>query len=291
MMFLNMEVFEEFIDLNAVAQWVTDHTVSIFVIIVGAALLKRFGMIPLEGFVRRAVKTSRFQTEEQHQQREDTLLDVASSIFGVAVFILAVILLLIELEINLQPFLAAGGAASLILGFGAQNIMKDLFAGIYVITESQYQVGDIVDLDGDAGVVEDISLRMCTLRDLDGTVHHIPHGTVNRAKNLSKDFTRINIDIGVAYDTDIEKAAEVIDSVGKELAKDEEWRHSIMTPPQFLRIENFADSSIDLKIIGETKPGKQWAAAGELRKRLKVAFDEAGIEIPFPQRVIHQTGK
>ena len=286
-----MEIIEGLINLDALADWISDRIVGVAVIIIGAALLKRFGMIPLEGFVRRAVKTSRFQTEEQHQQREDTLLDVASSVFNVAIFILAAILLLNELQINLQPFLAAGGAAGLVLGFGAQNIMKDLFAGVYVITESQYQIGDIVDLDGDAGVVEDISLRMCTLRDLDGTVHHIPHGTVNRAKNLSKDFTRINLDIGVSYDTDIEYVSEIINAVGKELARDEDWRHTIMTPPQFLRIENFGDSSIDLKIIGETKPGKQWAAAGELRKRLKAAFDEAGIEIPFPQRVIHSPEK
>lgn len=282
-----MDTLSEIVDFEAFTQWMDEHFFSILIILIGAGLVKRYGMIPLEGMIRRAVKTSRFQNEEQHKQREETLLDIARSIFNIVVIVATIILILGELNINLTPLIAAGGAASLVLGFGAQNIFKDLFAGIYVITENQYQVGDIVDLDGDIGVVEDISLRACTLRDLNGTVHHIPHGTVNRAKNLSKDYTRINLDIGVAYDTDIEQVAEVINRVGKQLARDEDWQSYIMTPPQFLRIEQFADSSIEIKIVGETKPGKQWAATGELRKRLKKAFDEEGIEIPFPQRVLH----
>ncbi|PSO43778.1 mechanosensitive ion channel family protein, partial [Candidatus Saccharibacteria bacterium QS_8_54_8] len=150
---------------------------------------------------------------------------------------------------------------------------------------------DVIDLDGDWGVVEDITLRYVSLRDLDGAVHHIPHSTVDRVKNLSKDFGRINLDIGVSYGSDINQVIKVVDRIGKELADDEDWREIIITPPQFWRVDNFSDSSIEVKIVGETTPLMQWSAAGEYRKRLKNAFDEEGIEIPFPQRVIHTDPK
>lgn len=282
-----MEILQDIPILNTLATWVEQHIINIVLILLGGALIKRFGLLPLEGFLRRTIKTSRFQTEEQHLQREETLLEVARSVFNVFVAIIVIILLLLEIDINLQPFLAAGGALGLIIGFGAQNILKDLFAGLYVITENQYQIGDIIDIDGDVGVVEDITLRAVSLRDLDGTVHHIPHGGVQRTSNLSKDYARVNTDIGVAYDTDLDEAIEVINAVGKELAGDEEWKHLVLTPPKFLRVDNFGDSSIELKVLGETKAGNQWAVMGEFRKRLKSAFDQAGIEIPFPQRVIH----
>ncbi len=267
--------------------WLNDKFVPAAIVIIVAIVVRRMGMRPINTLVRKAVKTSRFQTEAQHRQREETLLDVSESVFGALVWIVAVIFILIALEINLEPVLAAGGIAGIVIGFGAQRIMQDLFAGVYVVTENQYQVGDVVDLDGDVGLVEDISLRMTIIRDLDGTVHHIPHGSIQRAKNLSKDYARVNLDVGVGYESDLEKVIEVINTVGEELAHSEEWKQKITTPPKFLRVENFGDNSIDVKIVGETKPLEQWAVAGELRLRLKVAFDKEGIEIPFPQRTIH----
>lgn len=275
-------------DFTIFISWINEHALKVLIIVIGASLSRRFGILFLEGFVRRAVKTSRFQSEAEHKQREQTLLDVSRSVFGILVWIVASILIFLELDINIQPLLAAGGFLGILVGFGAQNILKDVFAGIYVITEHQYQVGDAVDLDGDIGVVEDITLRMTTLRDLDGTVHHVSHGTINRAKNLSKNYARVNLDIGIAYDSDIEQVISVVNEVGKKLSQEDDWKLQIITPPQFLRIEDFGDSSIVIKIIGETRPLKQWAVSGELRKRLKIAFDTHGIEIPFPQRVIHQ---
>ncbi len=268
--------------------WLNDRFIPVAIIIAIAIVVRRIGMRSLDSIIRKAVKTSRFQSEAEHKQREQTLIDVFESIFGVLVWIVAIVFIFIALEINLEPLLAAGGIAGIVIGFGAQRVMQDLFAGIYVIIENQYQVGDVVDLDGDVGLVEDISLRMTIMRDLDGTVHHIPHGSIQRAKNLSKDYARINLDIGIGYSSDLEKVIEVVNRVGEDLAADDEWKVRIISPPKFMRVENFGDSSIDIKIVGETKPLEQWAAAGELRKRLKIAFDKEGIEIPFPQRTIHQ---
>lgn len=282
-----MNVLQKLDIFDSTIGWLNEHGLALVLIIIIAAVVKRVGIKPLEGVIRRSIKTSRFQSEAEHRQREQTLLDISQGIFGLIVWLVAIILIMIELNINLEPVLAAGGVLGLIIGFGAQNILRDLFAGLYVVIENQYQIGDVVDLDGDWGVVEDITLRFASLRDLDGAVHHIPHGTVNRAKNLSKDYARINLDIGVAYDTDINHVMEVVNRVGRELAEDEDWKEIIITPPQFWRVNNFGDSSIDIKIVGETKPLMQWSAAGEFRKRLKAAFDKENIEIPFPQRVIH----
>ncbi|MFA5421046.1 MAG: mechanosensitive ion channel family protein, partial [Patescibacteria group bacterium] len=150
------------------------------------------------------------------------------------------------------------------------------------------RIGDVVSFDGDSGSVEDITLRMTTLRDLNGTVHHIPHGEIKRVSNLSKSFARVNLDISVSYNSKLENVINVVNRVGKELAEDDKFKNSIIKAPEFLRVDDFADSAIIIKILGDTKPLKQWEVTGELRKRLKLAFDEAGIEIPFPQRVIHQ---
>jgi len=127
------------------------------------------------------------------------------------------------------------------------------------------------------------------LRDLDGIVHHVPNGEIKKASNLSKKFARVNLNIGVAYKEDLNKVIEVVNKVGKELAEDPEWEESIINPPQFLRVDDFGASAIIIKILGETKPLKQWDVTGELRKRIKVAFDKEGIEIPFQQIVIHRT--
>lgn len=123
--------------------------------------------------------------------------------------------------------------------------------------------------------------------NLDGTVHNVPHGTIQKVSNLSKEFARVNLNIGVSYSSNLEKVMECVNAVGKGLTEDAEWKDKIISAPEFVRVDSFDDSSISIKILGDTKPLQQWAVAGEFRKRLKIAFDKAGIEIPFPQRVVH----
>ncbi|MEX0668513.1 MAG: mechanosensitive ion channel family protein [Candidatus Saccharimonadales bacterium] len=288
---MNVDIEETNVGADLLPAWVVEYVLPVVAIIVVAMLIRRFGITLVEKFIRRIIKPSRYQTDEQHHKREQTLIDIFHSGLSILIWLVASIMIINSLGISLQPLLAAGGMTAIVIGFGAQKIMQDIFSGIYVVIEHQYQVGDVVDLDGDVGLVEDISLRMTQMRDLDGTVHHVPHGSINRVKNLSKDYARVNLDIGVSYDSDIEHVIDVVNRVGKELAQDEDWKENINSPPQFMRINSFDDSSIDIKIIGETKTLQQWDVAGEYRKRLKKAFDEEGIEIPFPQRVIHQADK
>jgi len=256
-------------------------------IILGAYLFRKFSGLVIEGVIRRAVKGNKFSSKEGEEKRENTLIRIINGTLSVLVTVLAAMMLLSEFGVNIGPLIAAAGVAGLAFGFGGQYLIRDVITGLFLILENQYRVGDVVCFDSTCGLVEDITLRMTTLRDLDGTVHHVPHGEVKRVANLSKNFSRVNMNIGVAYESDIEQVREVVNKVGNELATDPKWKDYIIKAPQFLRIEEFADSAIIIKILGDTQPIKQWDVMGEMRLRIKIAFDKAGISIPFPQRVIH----
>ncbi len=271
--------------------WLYQQGIKIIAIFFVAYLTRRFAGIFVEKAIRKIIVRNHFLSKEAERQREDTLIRIVSGAISVAVLLTAALMILQELGIAIGPLLAAAGIAGLAFGFGGQYLIRDVISGLFITLENQYRVGDVVCFDGTCGLVEDISLRMTSLRDLDGVVHYVPHGEIKKVSNLSKDYARVNLNIGIAYNSDLEKVIGVVNQVGKELAEDPQWKEFIRKPPQFLRVDNFADSAIIIKILGETKPIKQWDVAGELRKRLKIAFDKEGIEIPFPQRVIHSANK
>jgi small conductance mechanosensitive channel len=196
-------------------------------------------------------------------------------------------MLLLELQINIAPILAGFGVAGIAIGFGAQSLVKDLVAGVFVIMENQYRVGDVVRIADVAGLVEDINLRRTVLRDLDGIVHTVPNGEIRVASNFTKEWSRVNLNVSVAYGEDLDRVISVINRVGKELSEDPEWAPSILTPPKALRVDSLGDSGIEIKILGETKPMRQWDVMGQLRLRLKKAFDKEGIEIPWPHTKVY----
>lgn len=235
-----------------------------------------------------AVKADSSSSEEAEKKREDTLIRIFNGALSIVILTIAILMILQEASLEIGPILAGAGIVGLAFGFGGQYLIRDVITGLFVILENQYRIGDVVNIDGTGGSVVDISLRKTTLRDLDGTVHHMPHGAITKIANLSKDWARVHLDMGIAYNTNLEHLIEVINKTGNELAEDPDYKDSIISPPQFLRVNEFADSAIIVKILGETKPLKQWEITGEYRKRLKIAFDKEGIEIPFPQMVIHQ---
>ena len=268
--------------------WFLDHGVKVFSIIVSALIIQRFTGIFIEKSVRRLVVPSRFLSKEAERKREDTLIRIFTTSVEILLWMLVGLMGLSELGFAVGPLIAAAGVAGLAFGFGGQYLIRDLISGLFIIMENQYRIGDVVCFDSTCGLVEDISLRMTTLRDMDGTVHHVPHGEVKQVSNLSKNFSRVNLNIGIAYNADLEHVIAVVNRVGMELSNDPNWKDMIIAPPQFLRVDDFGDSAIVIKILGDTQPIKQWDVTGELRKRIKIAFDKEGIEIPFPQRVIHQ---
>lgn len=266
--------------------WLQESGLRIAIIIILAYIIRKLIGLFLEKVVRRLVVSSRFSSKAAEKKREDTIITIVNGTLNVLILLIALLMILEEIGVAIGPLLAAAGIAGLAFGFGGQYLIRDIISGLFIILENQYRVGDVVCFDDTCGLVENISLRMTTLRDLDGTVHHVPHGEVKKVSNLSKGYARVNMDIGISYDSDLEKVEEVVNRVGKDLSEDPEWKDSIIKPPQYLRVDKFADSSIIIKILGETKPMKQWDVAGEMRKRLKTTFDLEGIEIPFPQRVI-----
>lgn len=270
------------------APWIFDHGLKTLLILTTAFGLHKFSHTLIEKSIRKTVTTDKFVSLEAEKKRQDTLITVFHQAAVVMIWLLAGLMILSEIGINTAPLIAGAGIIGLAFGFGGQYLIKDLIAGFFLILENQYRVGDVVCLGQTCGLVEKITLRTTNLRDLDGVVHVVPNGEVKTASNLSKYFSRVNLNIGVSYNSDLEKVITVVNKVGNELAEDEDWKEMIIKPPQFLRVDDFGDSAIIIKILGETKPIKQWDVAGELRKRLKIAFDKNDIQIPFPQRVIHQ---
>ena len=268
--------------------WLLSSGLRIMVIVVISLFINKIITRLIDKMVRLAVVPSNHSSIEAEKKREDTLIQIFSITAKIAIFSVLILMVLEEFGVAIGPILAAAGIVGLAFGFGGQYLIRDIISGLFIILENQYRIGDIVKFENLGGVVEKISLRMTTLRDLDGTVHHIPHGEIKEVSNYAKDFARVNLDIGVSYSANLEHVIFVVNAVGNELAQDIHFKKFIIRAPQFLRVNNFADSSIMLKILGETLPLKQWEVTGELRKRLKIAFDREGIEIPFPQRVIHQ---
>ncbi len=268
--------------------WIFNHGWKVATILIGASIIYFSLKVFIRHLVQHAVQPSRLVSAEAERKREETLIRVFTATMRIVLWSLAVMMMLSEVGIDIAPILAAAGVVGLAFGFGGQYLIRDIISGMFILLENQYRVGDVVCFGEVCGLVEDINLRLTILRDLDGTVHYVPNGEIKQASNLSKEFSRVNMNIGISYSSDLEKVIAVVDQVGQGMFEDPVWKEMMLSAPKFLRVEDFADSAMIIKILGDTKPIKQWDVAGELRKRLKIAFDKNGIEIPFPQRVIHQ---
>lgn len=196
--------------------------------------------------------------------------------------IIAFFTILAELGMNVAPALAGLGIAGVAIGFGAQSLIKDIFNSFLILLENQYGIGDIVMVAGITGLVEEVGLRRTVMRDIDGVVHSIPNSEIGVASSYTREWSRINMNISLSYNEDLRHVIQVTNRVGKELAADPEWAPLIIKAPEVLRVDAFEDSGIAIKILGETKPIEQWRVMGELRLRLKEAFDKEDIEIPWP---------
>ncbi|MEX2144888.1 MAG: mechanosensitive ion channel family protein [Candidatus Spechtbacterales bacterium] len=274
--------------IDFILPWLLEHGIRIAIIVVGLWIAHKFAEAILSKTIRKMVKTDRFASEEEEIKREDTIINIMVISIHVAIWVLGGLMILSEIGINITPLIAAAGIGGLAFGFGGQYLISDLISGLFIILENQYRIGDVVCFDKTCGLVEKITLRRTILRDLDGTVHNVPNGQIKTASNLSHEYARVNLNIGVDYSTNLEKVIKVINRVGNELTEDKNWKEDIIKTPQFLRVDEFADSAIVIKILGETKPLRQWDVTGELRKRLKIAFDNEGIVIPFNQLVLHK---
>jgi small conductance mechanosensitive channel len=239
---------------------------------------------PLIGGGESSVMSSTPLLTERRRQRTETIGSVLRSITSIAVFTVAGAMVLSELEFDLGPVIASAGIAGVALGFGAQNLVKDYLNGMFMILEDQYGVGDAIDAGEASGIVEAVGLRTTRLRSVDGTVWHIRNGEILRVGNMSQGWSRALLDVSVAYDTDTDLAAAVIKEVADGVWHDEKLGELVLEEPEVWGVENLGVDGIAIRLVVKTAPLEQWTVARELRRRIKTAFDERGIEIPLPQR-------
>ena len=219
-------------------------------------------------------------------RRRATIETLGARVLQAFIAVIVALMVLHEVAIDVGPAVAGLGIVGIAVGFGAQSLVRDYFNGTLILLENQFSIGDVVTIAGVSGTVEDLTLRRTTLRDLDGVVHTVPNGEIKVASNRTRTWAGINQDVTVAYGTDIDKAIAVVDRVGREMADEDAWKGRLIEPPHVERVEALAEYGITLKILGSVLAVDQWAAGGELRKRLLSAFAANGIEIPRPQRVI-----
>lgn len=237
--------------------------------------------------VEKAVRGHHYKSAREEKQREDTLIGLFRTALTVILWIIGIIFILQEFGVNLAALATGAGLIGIVVGFGAQSMIKDFLSGMFIILENQYRVGDVVTIGGHSGLVENVTIRMTKLRDLDGSVYFVPNGEITTVRNMTLEYSGVIIEVGISYDSDVEQAKKLIDQVGRDMAEDADWKDRIIEPITFLRLDSFGDSSVNLMAVGKTVPIEQWNVAGEYRTRLKRAFDKNGVEIPFPQRVVH----
>lgn len=224
--------------------------------------------------------------EPRAVQRAETIGVVLRSLAKAAIAILAVLMILGEFGVNLGPLIAGAGIVGIALGFGSQSLVKDFLSGMFMLVEDQFGVGDVIDAGEATGVVEGVSLRTTRLRDVEGTVWHVPNGEIRRVGNKSQQWSRALLDVQVAYDSDLDEARRIIKEVADSVWHDPEIGPSIIEEPEVWGVENFGPTGIAIRLVVKTKPADQWMVLRELRVRLKQALDAAGISIGFQQGLV-----
>jgi small conductance mechanosensitive channel len=250
-------------------------------------------------FVRLAIGKIQLRLQAKYEKEDNlekgkrikTLIGIVKGMVHITITTIFILEILGELGIDIAPLLAGAGIIGLALGFGAQELVKDVISGFFMLLENQLRVGDIVIVNDTGGVVEEIELRTIRLRDLSGVVHIFQNGKINSLSNMTKGWSAAVFDIGVAYKEDADHVIGLMKKVAEDMRGTDEYMDLILEPMEVFGLDNFGDSAIVIKARFKTIPGKQWMVGREYRKLLKYAFDKAGVEIPFPHRTIYWGSK
>jgi moderate conductance mechanosensitive channel len=264
--------------------------VRVIGIIVGAFVITRIVGIAVAQF-EHIVEGANSPIGSEAQKRAKTIGKIISNAALVLVISVSVMMILSEFGMNIAPIITGAGIVGLAVGFGAQNLVRDVISGFFLILEDQLRVGDVVKINGVDGQVESIRLRSTTLRDAEGTVHIFPNGGINSVANMTKEYSCYVIDVGVAYKESVDDVMELLKQIGAGLQSDPEFAPVILAPLEVLGVDNFGESQVTIKIRIKTLPLKQWAVGRELRRRIKNTFDSKNIEMPFPHRAVYIRGK
>jgi small conductance mechanosensitive channel len=270
-----------------VLQWLIDHGPRILGIILGGLVL----LWSIRVAEHRIVKLMSLgrpgnATVPERESRAKTLASVFRNFTSTVIICGGILMILTEVSINIIPLLGGAAVFGLAVAFGAQSLIKDYFNGFMILLENQYAINDVIRIGDAAGCVERITLRMTVLRDLDGSAHFIPHGEVKKVTNMTHGWSRAVFDIGVAYRENADHVMDVLMDLGRQMQRDPEFAPLILDAPEMLGVDSFNDSAVVIKFLIKTRPLRQWAVKREMLRRIKRKFDELGIEIPFPHRVI-----
>lgn len=271
--------------LSFLLKWFRETGLAILLIVIGTFFLIRI-VSYLSDKIFKVVKEQR-RGDKEFSKRSDTLNSIFRNLWTITICSIAVIIILSELGLDIGPILATAGVLGLAIGFGAQSLVKDLISGFFILIEDQYRVGDVIQIGDKAGVVEKMTLKMTILRDLAGNVHFISNGDVGVVTNMTKGYSRYVFEIGVAYRENVDEVMKIMKQVDEDLRADPEYKDNIIEPLEILGLDKFADSAIIIKARITTEPIKQWRVGREYNRRLKKAFDENDIEIPFPHLTLY----
>jgi len=237
-------------------------------------------------FIKHAEKNDDVNTRET-EKRLDTLFGILKGALKIVLFFVLVVIIMKKVGVEIGPILASAGVLGLAIGFGAQELVRDYITGFFMLLENQVRTGDVAIINGQGGLVEKIELRTITLRDFSQTVHIFRNGKIDTISNMTKDWSAMVFDIGVAYKEDVDKVIEIMKKVGDELCEDPNFKNLILEPMEVFGLDQFGDSAIVIKGRIKTKPIEQWTVGREYRKRLKYSFDKQNIEIPFPHTTVY----
>jgi small conductance mechanosensitive channel len=269
-------------------RWFDNNGVKVIAIVVVAIVVSIVTRFLVRRF-RRKLEGKPSLTQELNLQRATTLAHALSTAVVVIIWAIAVLLVLGTLDVPLAPFLASAGVAGVALGFGAQSLVKDTLSGFFILLENQFGVGDVIEVQTTAGPasgkVEDLTLRITTLRAFDGTLHVIPNGNIQVVSNKSKGWARAIVDVRVAYGEDVDRVREVLEELFEEIRKDTVLKEWIMEGPSILGVESLADYALVVRVVADTRPSKRWDAERRLRERITRRLSERGIRVPFPPAV------
>ena len=271
--------------IHKALMWMILELPMILVIIVVFIILLRSQEYLIRKVRKIAIdRATRDKTVDTHEatKRIDTLAGIVHGVGKILLWTIFLLILLSKININIGPILASAGIVGLAVGFGAQELVRDFISGFFILLEDQLRTGDYAIINGTTGLVERIELRTITLRDLSGVVHIFQNGKIDTLSNMTKEWSAIVMEIGVAYKENIDYVMEVMTEVGKEMKQDSEFGVFMLEQVEVLGLDDFADSSIIIKVMIKTKPMHQWRIKREYQRRLKIAFDEKNIEIPFP---------
>jgi small conductance mechanosensitive channel len=270
--------------MEPVNQWLAHEGLTILFIIIGSALMFYFGEKAVAFFVEKAVEgkgRGKGEHRKDVEKRADTLSSLVSAIWRFAVIAVAAISILRVLfpGLDFSPLFASAGVIGIAIAFGSQTIVKDFLTGVFIVSENQYRVGDVVEINGAEGRVEQLGTRTTVIRDFDGNVHYLPNSSIIHVVNKTMGYSRVNFSLSIALTNDLNEVISIINQVGDTMADDKQWKKQIIEAPQFESIGTFSASAVDIAIKGKVQPSDQWRVTAEMRRRLLEEFEKAKIEL------------